>query len=153
MNLEMYGHNHGDKVVPPTIVQSIKDILKATSFRVRRGCSDELRSALLSRLQQQGWTDRITVSTESKVTITGIKSDVGLCLQTSNVARIYADILKLQLLFETGKIESGVYVVPSLTAAKKMGSNLANFSRLSQELALFRYIITIPILVIGFMED
>lgn len=153
MNAEVYGHNHGEKVVPSQIAQSIKEILKQTPFKIRRGCSDELRSTLLAKLQQQGWTDRIAVTSESKITITGIKSDVGLCFQTSNIARIYADVLKLQLLFETGKIDSAVYVVPSLSAARRIGRNLANFSRLSQELALFRHIITIPILVIGFTED
>lgn len=81
-----------------------------------------------------------------------MKDSVGLCLQTGNVGRFYADMLKLQTLYLNGKIESGIVILPTNHAAKLMGDNLANFERFIRELNLYKKIITIPIHVIGIEE-
>ena len=70
-------------------------------------------------------------------------------MQTGNISRMYADLIKLQYLYQKDKINSAFYLLPSKESAKIIGDNVANIERLSNELLLYRYIISLPILVIG----
>jgi len=70
-------------------------------------------------------------------------------LQTGNVARVYADLLKLQALFLEGRITAAVLIVPSKELSKTFGNNIASFDRLVSELAVFQAVITVPLFVIG----
>ena len=65
------------------------------------------------------------------------------------MSRFYADLLKLQYLFQKGIISKALYLLPSKHNAKIIGSNVANYERMTKELQLFNNIITIPIFVIG----
>ncbi len=76
-------------------------------------------------------------------------SNVALCLQTGNMSRFYADLLKLEYLFKDRKAIAAVYIIPTKRRAREMGSNLAHFERFVEELDLFKDIITVPTLVIG----
>jgi len=78
-----------------------------------------------------------------------MKGPAALCLQTGNVSRFYADILKLQFSFAEGRCRYGILIVPTPKAARTIGSNIANFERLRNELKLFGKIITMPLLVLG----
>ena len=83
-----------------------------------------------------------------------MKGKIALCLQTGNMARFYADLLKLQAQFLDGKITSAIYILPTKRAAKKMGENMANFERMVSELKnLFSKVITVPLLVYGFEQE
>ena len=76
---------------------------------------------------------------------------IGLCIQTGNVARTYADMLKLQALYTDGKINAGVLVLPVKECADTFGKNVANFERFLRELLyVFSKVITVPLLVVGF---
>jgi ABC-type siderophore export system fused ATPase/permease subunit len=75
---------------------------------------------------------------------------IGLCLQTGNMARFYADLLKLQLLFSKGRIRQAVYILPTRRSARVIGENMAQFERLVDELEIFAEVISVPMLVIGF---
>lgn len=81
------------------------------------------------------------------MTITSSKSGVGLCLQTGNVARIYADIIKLQTLYFNNAINSAAIVVPSSEVARLFGKNIAQASRLERELEIFKKAYHVPTLV------
>lgn len=83
------------------------------------------------------------------LSISFLKSRVGVCFQIGNVARTYADILKLNQLNKKGIIDVGVIVVPHKLESKKMGANYAQFDRLANELSQFSDIISAPIIVIG----
>lgn len=87
------------------------------------------------------------VAQESKITVTSTKNDVGLCLQTGNMSRIYADLLKLQTMYLKSAIKAAVIVVPSDPVAKKLGSNIANAKRLERELSIFSRAYSVPTLV------
>lgn len=86
----------------------------------------------------------------SKITITSVKHDTGLCVQTGNMSRMYADLLKLQHMFLRKTIKVGVMVVPSHAAAKKLGDNIINADRLIRELEIFRSVIRMPLVVVSF---
>jgi hypothetical protein len=68
------------------------------------------------------------------------------------MARFYADLMKLQLVFVDSVADGALYVVPTKKAASELGSNLVNFERIVAETKLFQRIITLPLVVLGF-ED
>ena len=86
----------------------------------------------------------------SNLKINGIKKNTGLALQTGNVARFYADILKLQWLYEENKIKNAIYVCLSKEAQKESYlSNTIHIERALREIDFFDKIITLPILFIS----
>ena len=66
------------------------------------------------------------------------------------MARMYADILKLQKLYLDGKVDAGVTILPTLKAAKMMGDNIAHSNRLESEMDIFRKVIHMPIAIFSF---
>lgn len=111
-----------------------------------------LRKELLRDLQRQGWTSQALISPSSRLTISGISHATGLCVQFGNAARLYADILKLQAAFNDKSIQRAIYVVPSRSLAKRIGSNIATSDRLISELKLFKKIITLPLAIASVQE-
>jgi hypothetical protein len=65
------------------------------------------------------------------------------------MSRFYADLLKLQYLFQKGVISKAIYLLPSKHNAKIIGGNVAHYERMTKELQLFNDIITLPIYIIG----
>jgi len=81
------------------------------------------------------------------MTITTSREQVGLCLQTGNMARMYADLMKLQTLYLDGAINVAVIVLPSSATAKLLGSNIAAAERLERELVVFRKTCHVPTVI------
>ena len=102
---------------------------------------------------RKGWSDEVYVDSSSKISITSIKSCVGLCIQTGNVGRMYADLLKLQTLHLHNSIVAAFYVLPTRDAAHAMGDNIVHFERLIRELIIFKNVINIPIITYGFYNQ
>lgn len=111
-----------------------------------------MRETIKRHIQLQGWSGETRIDKSNNITITSMKENVGLCIQTGNVGRFYADMLKLQTLYLNGKIDTGIVIIPLNNEAKIMGDNLANYERFIRELDLYKKIITIPIHVIGIGE-
>ncbi|KKE78273.1 hypothetical protein WH51_13375 [Bacilli bacterium VT-13-104] len=149
MNVLTDSHRNGNSVVPLEEIIYLEEKFNRLTFTFRPRCSRELRTEVIDILRLNGWSNEVKISTESDITITSIKNDIGLCLQTGNISRVYADLLKLQTLFLDGKIYSAIYITPTKEAALKMGDNIANLERITQELHIFNYVITIPIIIIG----
>jgi hypothetical protein len=63
------------------------------------------------------------------------------------MARIYADMMKLQTLYSNSAIRSAIIVLPSDQVAKKLGQNIASARRLERELAIFEKAYHVPTLV------
>ncbi|MGF9911561.1 BglII/BstYI family type II restriction endonuclease [Paenibacillus ehimensis] len=142
-------HHFGDQAIPSEIIEPVITILRDISFEVRKGSATKLRRIVLESLFRLGWSDKTKIDSGNDITITSMKGNVGLCLQTGNVSRFYADILKLQSLYIKDKAASAIYILPTKNASLKMGSNIAYFERLVEELNLYKHIITIPIMIIG----
>jgi hypothetical protein len=84
---------------------------------------------------------------DSNLKINGIRNKTGLAIQTGNVARFYADILKLQWLYEEKRIKNAVYVCLSKEAQRDSYlSNTIHIDRALREADFFDNIITLPIL-------
>ena len=107
------------------------------------------RDAILEELMVDGWSNQVTINPHASITITSMKDRIGLCLQFGNMARFYADLLKLQHLYCSNRIIGAFYIVPEKAYAKSLGSNLANDDRLTKELSIFETTITVPIMVFG----
>lgn len=153
MHLIEFSHRSGDSVLGPTVLGRVRKSLRHVPCKARRGCTTGVRNAILAQLQADGWSDKVQISPRRKLTITAMQNKVGLCLQTGNMARFYADLLKLQSLFIEETIYGAIYILPTRVTARQMGQNVAHFERLTSELSEeFHRVITIPLLVVGF-ED
>lgn len=153
MKVNVYSHNYGDNRISETLKKPVLMSLKNMDIILKKNEAKKIRATILKSLQQQGWSDRVPIEKNSNISITGMNNNIGLCLQLGNMARFYADLLKLELFFEKGNINSAIYILPNKDAATVLGVNMVNFERLTQELDFYRNIIKIPILVIGFSEE
>lgn len=149
MNFTSYGHHHGNIEIPDHLRMQVADSINACEVPIQRNNATLLRDDILRRLSLKGWPPEVVIDPTSKISVTSIREQVGLCLQTGNMARMYADLLKLQTLYLRETINAGIIIVPGLEAAKNLGDNLANFDRLLRELQIFERAITIPIMLLG----
>lgn len=131
-------------------VQSVVTLLKSIDLKLQHGCSSTVRKTIHNGLIKMGWSSKIKLSITSQISITAMNGDFALCLQTGNMGRFYADLLKLEYIYRKRNIMAAIYILPTKQAATTMGSNLVNYERLVDELNLFQEIVTVPIFVIGF---
>lgn len=147
MNLRIQEHRNAGKIIPQTTQKEVKAaILSAKSIKK----ATPTRDAILSTLRNKhGWSDKIKVSADTKISITSQKGEIGLCIQTGNMSRFYADLLKLEVLFKCGRIHAAFYVLPERALAKEWGQNIAHYERFTNEVGIFSQIINTPLFVIG----
>jgi len=144
-------HCGGFATVSNALQEDIRNVIEAVEIKPTRSASADFRDAFSRGLHAKGWSATTTISKDSRISISSIKGTTGLCMQTGgNMARMYADWLKLQHLYVTGKIACGVMIVPSKPTAKLLGDNIVNASRLVQELTLFSKVIHIPMIIYSF---
>lgn len=149
MNYTTHDHCGGLAAVPAALRQEIEAAIQACTIPPARRKTSEIGSAIVAGLVTSGWSGKVKLVRSSKITITSAKNSVGLCLQTGNMARLYADLLKLQQMFLNKTIKAGVIIVPTRTAAKKLGDNIAHANRLQCELDIFRSVIHMPLIVMA----
>ena len=142
-------HRHGKAEVPEPVRKEIEHVIASRPATVHRGSTKILRDTILAGLAEKGWPSDVSVDPVSKISVTSVKSRIGLCLQTGNMSRMYADLLKLQTLYLREVIEAGIIIVPMHETAKQLGENVANSDRLVRELHIFERVITIPLIVFG----
>lgn len=142
-------HKAGDRFVDKTILKEITDAVHNCPHVPGLRKTKLVRAHILDTLSRHGWSGELDVDRKSAITITSVKNKIGLCFQTGNVSRIYADLLKLQALFLRGTIKAAVVLLPTQEAAREFGSNVANQERLMRELIIFNKVITIPMAVVG----
>lgn len=147
---DKYSHNKAFEKIQSKngLLKEIKNILNCNELSFGINSPKEIKNRINEKFNQKGWADLVKVG-NSNLTISFLKSRVGVCFQIGNVARTYADILKLSHLNYKGIIDAGVIIVPHKSESKMMGANYAQFDRLAKELLQFSGIITTPILVIG----
>lgn len=145
-----HNHRNASKILvnKQKILDEIFHVLNDSSIILGRINSTLIKNKINYKFNHLGWADRVRVG-NSNLTIGFVKSKVGVCFQIGNVARTYADILKLMQLHKMGVIETGIIIVPDKEESKKMGANRAQFERLEKELMQFQEVIHTPILLIG----
>jgi len=147
MKLFEYNHNN---IRSNEIIKNSLSCLKNMPLKGIESRATPIRKYITSEMSSIGWSNRTIIHPETQISITGILNDTALCVQLGNVSRYYADLLKLQFLYQSKKCSQSIYILPTYSFAKLLGSNISNFDRLTKELKIFKKIITIPILVLGF---
>lgn len=148
-------HNHGnsDGIVPDSFVEELRLILEQYNKRLGLYKISDFKKYILPAIHKNGWSQEYCLDRVSKITITSIKEKIGLCIQTGNMARTYADLLKLQALFSKGIITGGILIVATSNCGRSFGGNIASYERIIKELSIFYQVITIPLVIIGFDND
>jgi len=147
---DQYDHLNAFKLIQDrNLYPELVQIVNNPNLVFGKKTPSEIKKMIEENFNNKGWADKVKIAT-SNLTINFIKDGVGVCFQIGgNVARTYADILKLMLLHNKGRIEIGVIFVPSDEISKTLGKNYARYNRLERELMLYKDIITVPILAIG----
>jgi hypothetical protein len=149
MKAKVYVHRFGDQIIPASMISDAVNAVKACSVVVKRGASKGIKEAILRSLVAKGWPGEITLDVASKISITSKKGSIGLCFQTGNMSRMYADLLKLQVVYLRGSIDAAIFILPESECSKLLGQNIADCDRLRRELSIFDRAITVPLAVIG----
>lgn len=149
MKATVYGHRFGDQVIPKSLLDEVIVAIKSCAVTPKSKSSKGIKEKILDALGASGWPGEVTLDSASKISITSKKDNIGLCFQTGNMGRMYADLLKLQAVYLRGAIDAAIFILPSLDCAKLIGENIANCDRLLRELAIFDRAVTVPLAVIG----
>lgn len=146
-----YVHHNGDtEWQKRELYDWVTDIFEAPAIKLGLRCTGEIRQHISGEFQAEGWAQDVKIDQELNLKVFALKADLAFQLQTGNISRVPYDLLKLQHLHQSKKIEAAALAVPTKQAAAKIGSNIANAERVSRELLLFDRVITVPILLIAF---
>lgn len=135
--------------IDPSILGEVLTAVNGCPINPRRGNTLPVRTYILETLSRFGWAESLEVDCKSGITITSAKGRVGLCFQTGNMSRMYADLLKLQTVYKRGIIDAAIMLLPTAEVAHRFGSNVANQERLMRELKIFEGVITVPMAIVG----
>lgn len=128
----------------------IVDIFSNPGIAVHGGGTRLLRSYVRDEFTNAGWSDEVRLLPGHDVTVFARREDLAFQLQTGNISRGFYDLLKLQYLLVSERINAGALAVPSREAAVALSSNVVNAERLYRELQLYSRVISIPLLIVGF---
>ena len=128
----------------------LTNVFEAPTVPIARGRTSDIRKHVESEFRAQGWALNVRLSTELRLEVFATLSDLAFQLQTGNISRVPYDLLKMQYLFQEKRIEAAALALPTKTASKRIGDNIAYAERIIKELSLFDRVITVPILVVAF---
>jgi hypothetical protein len=149
MKVSIHNHCSGADRVPEAILSEVVAAAAAVEVRAERGAAPRIRDQLVAELRQRGWSGEVTVARGSDMSITSMRKGIGLCLQTGNMARMYADLMKLQTLYLNNAISGAIFLLPSQQLALAIGENIAQAARLERELEIFRKVYHVPTLILS----
>ena len=154
MKITIYDYRRGLQVVPLEVSSGVVQIIEQLNYSLGKYDIKHFKNDLSCQLRTRGWSGQVCLSSKSKITITSILRNIGLCTQTGNMARMYADLLKLQALFMNKKINAAIFVLPKKSCAHSFGGNVTNYERFINELTnIFFKVITVPMVIIGFDNE
>lgn len=128
----------------------LKDVFEAPDVEIARRCTHVIRDHVEREFRNEGWALNVRLNQELGLTVFAIKDDLAFQLQTGNMSRAPYDLLKLQYLFQSKRIEAAALALPTKVAARAIGDNIANAERVINELELFDRVISVPIIVVAF---
>ena len=143
-------HSAGTEWDRRNLKEWLKDIFNVPAIVIAKGCTNLIRENVEKEFRNDGWALNVRLDNESKIKVFSIKADMAFQLQTGNMSRAPYDLLKLEFLYKSERIEAAALGLPTQKAAKKMGDNIAHSERVIRELKLFCNVITVPLLVIAF---
>lgn len=146
-----YDHHNGiNEWQRRELYEWLTDIFDAPGIRMGEGCTLAVRDHVKAEFERQGWAINVKIDQGLGLSIFAVKDDLAAHLQTGNISRAAYDLLKLQYLYTSGRIQAAALALPIKDCATKIGSNIANSERITKELEIFDRIITVPIAMIAF---
>ncbi len=147
----IYDHHNGDANWADRELRDwLTDVFEAPSIRLRQGVTQEIRQHGRTEFEREGWAINVKIDPASDLSVFAMKDDLSVHLQTGNMSRAPYDLLKLQYLYTSKRIEAAALALPTRTGSLALGSNIAHADRVSSEMRLFNRIITVPILLVAF---
>lgn len=143
-------HNAGAVWERRELKDWLTDVFEAPAVQVQPRCTPAIREHVESEFLNEGWALNVRLDQEFMLNVFAVKDDLAFQLQTGNMSRAPYDLLKLQYLFQSGRIEAAALALPTQKAARTIGDNIAHAERVCRELRLFDRVITVPILVVAF---
>jgi len=128
----------------------LTDIFEVPQLQLRRKCTPDIRRHVALEFEKEGWALDVKLDQELGLTVFAMRDDLAFQLQTGNMSRAPYDLLKLQYLYTSERIQCAALAVPTRDGASQIGDNIANADRLSNELKLFSRVISVPIMLIAF---
>lgn len=152
MKLAFYGDHHNGKTEwdQRGLFDWLTDIFEVPDIEIKPRCTHTIRTHVTTEFLSEGWALDVKIDQGLNLRVTAMKDDLAFQLQTGNMSRAPYDILKLQFLYQSQKIQAAALALPTREAAKAIGENIANAERISNELKFFDRVITVPILVVAF---
>ncbi len=147
-------HSHRraeEELADKTLLQEVLQLANAPLIGVAPGMSPDIKNHFESRLAELGWANEPRVHPDHNPTINAMKQRVGLTVQTGNITRAFYDLMKFEAMYLRDRVDVTVLLLPTAPAAITLGSNIANFGRVTEELhELFFHIVSVPVLIISF---
>ncbi|MHB8807631.1 MAG: BglII/BstYI family type II restriction endonuclease [Anaerolineaceae bacterium] len=148
---DIYNHHNALSIIDLYRItyKEIIEIIKKCDLSFGLNRPKEIKNYYSREFNSKGWADRVKIKNNNNLTINFAKNHLGVCFQFGNIARTYADMLKLTYLCKKSVIEIGILIVPDEIESKKLGANYAQFERLAREIEIFSDIINVPIQIIS----
>jgi len=107
-----------------------------------------LNEVIAGKFLEGGWAQTFKLP-GSNMSVSFLRERTAACVQLGNVARVFADLLKLQNLFDRKLIDHAILLVPSDALSKQFGANHASFGRVVRDLETLALSLSCPILVMS----
>lgn len=143
-------HSAGSEWDGRELKEWLTDVFEAPAVRIEPRCTPAIREHVETEFLNDGWAMNVSLNQGVGLKVFAQKDDLAFQLQTGNMSRAPYDLLKLQYLFQSNRIEAAAIALPTQDAAKRIGDNIAYAERVIRELELFDRVITVPILVVAF---
>lgn len=143
-------HSAGSEWEKRELKEWLTDVFEAPAIEITKGCTSKIREHVEGEFLNEGWALDVRLDSDSMIKVFSMKEDMAFQLQTGNMSRAPYDLLKLEYLYKSGRIETAALALPTQDASKKMGDNIAYAERVVRELNLFDRVITLPLLVVAF---
>jgi Restriction endonuclease BglII len=146
-------HSHRraqEELADKSLLQEVLGLAVAPLIGVAPGMAPAVKEHFESKWSELGWAIEVAVDPQRNLTINAMKQRVGMTVQTGNVARAFYDLLKFQAMYLNGRVDVAVLMLPSTAAASTLGSNIANYGRVTDEMELYFHLITVPVFIVSF---
>lgn len=149
MIYDSYSYCNGNLIVPKEMQDQLITIIEAIKFGTNKTPDTSIRKIIIDGMQEIGWPGTVKVSSNSNISITSLTQKIGACVQFGNIGRMYADLLKLQTLYNKNSISAAIFIMPNNDPEAR---NCARATRLIKELYIYDSVITVPLIIIGVGE-
>ncbi|WP_127589973.1 BglII/BstYI family type II restriction endonuclease [Paenibacillus lautus] len=146
--ISTFSHHYGEEEwLKRDLHQWVCSICNRDNLNVTR--TKDIHQHFRDELTNAGWSGPAKVSIDSNLSVFSLKADLAFQVQLGNISRCAYDLLKIQYLYQSGKINAAALVLPTNEASKKIGTSSANASRIWNEVQIFNRVITVPILILA----